>query len=36
VSSLEIAHSGVVEVPPGAICNVRDPDGIQLARFWSR
>jgi glyoxylase I family protein len=31
-----IAHSGVIEIPPGAILNFRDPDQIQLAFFWDR
>jgi hypothetical protein len=31
-----IPHSGVLEVPPGAICNLRDPDDIQLSLFWDR
>ena len=29
-------HLGVVEIPTGAICNFRDPDGIQLAIFWEK
>lgn len=31
-----VKHSGVVEIPTGAICNFRDPDGIQLAVFWEK
>ena len=31
-----IEHSGAIEVPPGAILNLRDPDGIALALFWER
>ena len=31
-----IDHSGVVEIPPGAILNFKDPDGIALALFWDR
>lgn len=31
-----IEHSGVVEVPPGAIVNFEDPDGIALSIFWDR
>jgi catechol-2,3-dioxygenase len=31
-----IEHSGVVEIPPGAILNFKDPDGIALALFWDR
>ena len=30
-----VDHSGVVEVPPGAILNFKDPDGIALALFWN-
>ena len=29
-----VAHSGVIDVPPGAILNFKDPDGIALALFW--
>ena len=31
-----IAHSGAIDVPPGAILNFKDPDGIALALFWDR
>jgi catechol-2,3-dioxygenase len=31
-----VAHSGVIDVPPGAILNFKDPDGIALAMFWDR
>ncbi|HZQ29203.1 MAG TPA: VOC family protein [Acidimicrobiales bacterium] len=31
-----IDHSGVIDVPPGAILNFKDPDGIALACFWDR
>lgn len=31
-----IEHSGVIDIPPGAILNFRDPDDIQLAIFWDR
>jgi glyoxylase I family protein len=31
-----VAHSGIVEIPPGAILNFSDPDGIALALFWER
>ena len=31
-----VAHSGVVDVPPGAILNFKDPDDIALAIFWDR
>ncbi len=36
LSSTGVEHSGVVEIPPGAILNFRDPDGIALALFWDR
>jgi len=31
-----VDHTGIVEVPPGAILNFRDPNGIALALFWDR
>jgi glyoxylase I family protein len=31
-----VAHSGVIDVPPGAILNFKDPDGIAIAIFWDR
>jgi glyoxylase I family protein len=31
-----VEHSGVIDIPPGAILNFRDPDGIALALFWDR
>lgn len=31
-----VDHSGVVDIPPGAILNLKDPDGIALALFWDR
>ena len=31
-----IEHSGVIDVPPGAILNFEDPDGIALSIFWDR
>jgi len=31
-----IAHSGPVDIPVGAILNLRDPDGMALALFWDR
>lgn len=31
-----VEHSGPVAIPPGAILNFRDPDGIALALFWDR
>lgn len=29
-----VVHSGVIEIPVGAILNFSDPDGIALALFW--
>ena len=31
-----VEHSGVLEIPPGAILNFKDIDGIALALFWDR
>jgi glyoxylase I family protein len=31
-----VEHSGVVEVPSGALLNFADPDGIALSLFWDR
>ncbi|HWB66075.1 MAG TPA: VOC family protein [Mycobacteriales bacterium] len=31
-----VPHSGPLEVPPGAILNFKDPDGITLALFWDK
>ncbi|MHB8466851.1 MAG: VOC family protein [Acidimicrobiales bacterium] len=31
-----IEHSGAIDIPPGAILNFKDPDGIALALFWDR
>jgi glyoxylase I family protein len=31
-----IEHTGAIDVPPGAILNFQDPDGIALALFWDR
>lgn len=31
-----VEHSGPIDVPPGAILNFKDPDGISLALFWDR
>lgn len=31
-----VEHSGVLAVPPGAILNFEDPDGIALSIFWDR
>jgi glyoxylase I family protein len=33
---LGVETSGVIEIPPGAILNFKDPDGIALALFWDR
>ncbi len=31
-----VTHSGVIDIPPGAILNFKDPDGISLALFWDK
>lgn len=31
-----VEHSGAIDIPPGAILNFKDPDGIALALFWDR
>jgi catechol-2,3-dioxygenase len=31
-----IEHSGAIDIPPGRILNLKDPDGIALALFWTR
>jgi glyoxylase I family protein len=31
-----VIHSGVIDIPPGAILNFKDPDGIALSLFWER
>jgi glyoxylase I family protein len=31
-----VEHSGPIPVPPGAILNLKDPDGIALALMWRR
>ena len=36
LSTAGVIHSGVVEIPSGAILNFKDPDGIALALFWER
>lgn len=36
LDELGVAHSGPIEVPPGAILNFADPDGIALAIMWRR
>ena len=34
LDELGVEHSGPIDVPTGAILNLADPDGIQLAIFW--
>ena len=34
LTSADVEHSGVIDIPTGAILNFHDPDGIQLAIFW--
>ncbi len=36
LDALGIEHSDATEVPPGAILNLKDPDGIALALMWRR
>ena len=36
LSELGVDHSGVIEVPMGAILNFKDPDGIAFAVFWEQ
>ncbi len=36
LSDAGVDHSGAIDVPPGAILNFKDPDGIALALFWDR
>jgi catechol-2,3-dioxygenase len=36
LDELGIGHSGAIDVPPGAILNFKDPDGIALALMWRR
>ncbi|MDQ4096783.1 MAG: hypothetical protein M3144_02790, partial [Actinomycetota bacterium] len=36
LDDLGIDHSGMIEIPAGAICNFRDPEGIQLAILWEK
>ncbi|HEV2809809.1 MAG TPA: VOC family protein [Acidimicrobiales bacterium] len=31
-----VAYDGPFDVPPGAILNFKDPDGIALSLFWER
>jgi catechol 2,3-dioxygenase-like lactoylglutathione lyase family enzyme len=34
LSAAGVEHSGVTSIPPGAILNFKDRDGISLALFW--
>jgi glyoxylase I family protein len=34
LDALAVPHSGVVDIPAGAILNLADPDGIAVALFW--
>jgi glyoxylase I family protein len=36
LTTARVDHSGVIDVPPGAILNFKDPDGVALALFWDR
>lgn len=36
LDELGIEHSGAIDIPMGAILNVKDPDGIALSVFWDR
>ena len=36
LSAAGIDHSAVADIPPGAILNFKDPDGISLALFWDK
>ena len=36
LSDSGVNHSGVIPIPPGAILNFKDPDGIALALFWDK
>ena len=36
LSGAGVIHSGVIEIPSGAILNFKDPDGLALALFWER
>ena len=36
LNDLGVEHSGAIDVPPGAILNFKDPDGIALALMWRR
>lgn len=36
LDTLAVPHSGVIDIPAGAILNLADPDGIAVALFWDR
>jgi glyoxylase I family protein len=36
LTELGVEHSPAIDVPPGAILNLKDPDGVALALFWDR
>ncbi len=36
LADLGVDHDGPHDVPPGAIVNLKDPDGIALSLFWDR
>ncbi|MDQ3485959.1 MAG: VOC family protein [Actinomycetota bacterium] len=36
LSAHGVAYDGPFDVPPGAILNFKDPDGIALSLFWDR
>lgn len=36
LAAIGVDSSGVLDIPPGAILNFKDPDGIALALFWDR
>ena len=36
LSAYGVACDGPFDVPPGAILNFKDPDGIALSLFWDR
>jgi glyoxylase I family protein len=36
LAAADVECSGVIDIPPGAILNFKDPDGLALALFWER
>ena len=36
LDDLGVEHSGAIDIPSGAILNLKDPDGIAVAFFWNR